>query len=77
MSKWSVIDWSVNRVQSAEHRISAWEELPVKNAEYYDGTRFFKVSRNLYPSYTKGWLYGYKYDNDYWYETLITPMEEY
>tara|TARA_R100000734_G_C3235172_1_gene41756 strand:- start:156 stop:401 length:246 start_codon:yes stop_codon:yes gene_type:complete len=76
-SKWVVHDWSVNRNMSQEHRISAWEELEPKNSEYYDGTRFFKVSRRLYPSYTKGWIYGYDHDSNYWYDSLITPEEEY
>jgi len=77
VSKWDVIDWNPERNVSKEHRISAWEELEPKNSEYYDGTRFFRVSRNLYPSYTRGWIYGYNYDNDYWYDSLITPMDEY
>ena len=76
ISKWSVIDWSVNRNVSQEHRISAWQEMEPKNAEYYDGTRFFKVSRGLYPSYQKGWLYGYNQDTDYWYDTLIVPVDD-
>jgi len=35
-----------------------------KNIDYYDGTRFFKVSNSLYPNFTRGWFYG-------WYETDI------
>ena len=76
LSRWEVIDWSVNRNVSQEHRISAWQELEPKNAEYYDGTRFFKVSRGLYPSYTKGFIYGYNHDTDYWYDTLIVPIDD-
>jgi hypothetical protein len=66
-SHWSVIDYSANRQHSTEHRIDEWEDIPPKNNEYYDGTRFFKVPRHLYPSYTRGWLYGYLPESaDYW-----------
>ncbi len=67
-----VIDWSPERNFSQEHNISEWHELEPKNAGYYDGTRFFVVSRELYPSYTRGWIYGYNQDPDYWYETLLS-----
>ena len=69
-SKWEVLDWAVNRHCSQAHNISAWYEIKLKNSEYYDGTRFFTVSRSLYPNYTKGVLYGYEQDNDYWYNAL-------
>ena len=65
-SKYEIMDWSVNRNHSVEHNISEWYDLEPKNSEYYDGTRFFKVSRSLYPSYTRGYIYGYNEDADYW-----------
>ena len=62
-------DWSHERNVSVEHRISEWTNLGTKNLSYYDGERFFKVSRSLYPSYTKGWIYGYyDEDSDYWWD---------
>ena len=76
--KYEVLDYSVNRNYSKEHHISEWEEIPVKNSEYYDGTRFFKVSRSLYPSYTKGWIYGYyPEDAKYWKDLLYIENESY
>ena len=76
-NKYEVIDWAVNRNYSKEHNISEWEDLPIKNSEYYDGSRFFKISRNLYPSYTRGWLYGYTEDADYWKNQLYIENESY
>jgi hypothetical protein len=35
-----------------------------KNYDYYSGKRNFKVSRGLYSSYTRGWIYGYYYNFD-------------
>lgn len=37
-----------------------------KNSEYYSGKRFVKVPRFLYPQYTRGFLYGYTIDPNYW-----------
>lgn len=66
-SKYEVIDWTPNRNISGEHRINEWHELPLKNSEYYDGTRFCKIPRHLYPSYSKGLIWGYyAEDADYW-----------
>jgi len=78
VSKWDVIDWSVNRNQSDEHRISAWAELEPKNVDYYSGKRFFKVSRKHYPGYTPGYWYGYDESSlaDYWFDTLSPAQEE-
>ena len=76
-SKYEVIDWSVNRNYSKEHHISEWEDLEPKNSEYYDGTRFFKVSRNLYPSYTRGWIYGYTENAEYYKDLLYIENESY
>lgn len=75
-SRFEVIDWAVNRNYSKDHHISEWEDLEPKNAEYYDGTRFFKISRNLYPSYTRGWLYGYyPEDAEYWKNMFYVETE--
>ena len=46
---------------SQEHKISAWEGLPPKNADYYNGERFFAVGKDNYRCYRKGWLYGHTY----------------
>jgi len=51
-----------NRNFSAEHKISAWIGLPPKNADYYNGQRFFKVSKDHYRCYQKGYIYGHSYD---------------
>ena len=53
-----------NRNFSDEHKISAWEGVPPKNADYYNGQRFFKVSKDHYRCYQKGYLYGHTYDAD-------------
>lgn len=48
-------------------KLSVWGGYYMdKNYDYYTGLRFTKVSRALYPSYTRGYLYGYYY---YPYET--------
>ena len=73
-SKYELHDWSHDRNVSVEHRISAWEDLGTKNIEYYSGDRFFKVSRSLYPSYTRGWIYGYDENPAYWYD-LFQQLE--
>lgn len=72
---WQVLDWSPERNYSREHRISEWNELEPKNAEYYDGQRFFTVSRNLYPDYSRGWIYGYDQDPDYWHRVLTADED--
>jgi len=47
-----LLDWSVEEYTTEQ----------TKHIDYYDGKRFFKVPRELYPQYTRGWLWGY-YDN--------------
>jgi len=42
-----------------------------KNARYYDGTRFFRVPRHMYPQYTRGYFYGY-YESVEYYKNYIT-----
>ena len=66
ISQFEVIDYSTNRQFSEEHNINEWQEIPPKNSNYYDGTRFFKVPRHLYPQYTKGYMYGYYESIDYY-----------
>jgi hypothetical protein len=63
---------SYNRLDySKELKISAWDTYPSKNAEYYSGERFFKVSRKHYPQYTRGYIWGYWEDDNYY-----KPLEE-
>ena len=50
-----------NRNFSEEHKISAWVGMPPKNAEYYSGDRFFKIGKDKYRCYEKGWIYGHNY----------------
>ena len=50
-----------NRNFSEEHGISAWEGVPPKNADYYNGSRFFKIDKDKYRCYERGWLYGHTY----------------
>ena len=38
----------------------------LKNKEYYEGKRFFKVSRRHYREYTRGFIYGYYHDDEFW-----------
>lgn len=45
--------------------LSVWNGYKMnKNYDYYTGKRNFKVSRGLYTSYTRGWIYGYYYNPD-------------
>lgn len=38
-----------------------------KNYKYYTGERNFKVSRGLYPQFTKGYIWGRNEDMTYWF----------
>ena len=38
---------------------TAYDHIGGKNFEYYNGTRFFKISRKHYTQYTRGYLWGY------------------
>ncbi len=56
LSQFEVIDYAENRQFSKKQNIKEWQILrwhtiltPPKNSKYYDGTRFFKVPRHLYP----------------------------
>ena len=46
-----------------------WTTYPPKNIHYYNGNRFFKVSRGFYPQFTKGYLWG-RYENEQYYKDL-------
>ena len=49
---------------SKKYKTSHWDVLEDKNYEYWFGEgRFTKISRRLYKEYTKGWVYGYYYEN--------------
>ena len=54
---------SYNRNFSAEHKISAWEGTPPKNADYYNGDRSFVVGKDMYRCYQSGYLWGH-YDTE-------------
>ena len=58
-----------------ELKISGWDTYPSKNIDYYKGERYFKVSRSLYPQYTRGYLYGY-YEDENYYKPLESLEEE-
>ena len=42
------------------------ENQDLKNKEYYTGERYFKVSRKHYPQYTRGYIYSYYEDLEYY-----------
>ena len=62
VSKRSIDETSETRNFSHELGISQWEPAPAKNADYYLGNRFFKISRSHYPYYERGYLWGYNCD---------------
>lgn len=41
-----------------------WEGYCAKNYDYYMGKRVVKISRSLYPNYTRGYLWGYYITNN-------------
>jgi hypothetical protein len=45
-------------------KMSCWEKYNSKNFDYYNGKRFFKISRKHYSYYTRGLIYGYYYNGD-------------
>jgi hypothetical protein len=45
-------------------KMSCWEKYNAKNFNYYNGKRFFKISRKHYSCYTRGLIYGYYYNGD-------------
>tara|TARA_Y100001963_G_scaffold103375_1_gene142276 strand:+ start:1104 stop:1355 length:252 start_codon:yes stop_codon:yes gene_type:complete len=52
-------------------KLSAWDYHNPKNFDYYSGERFCKISRSLYPQYTRGYIYGYYEDENY-----FKPLED-
>ncbi len=82
LSQFEVIDYAENRQFSKKQNIKEWQILrwhtiltPPKNSKYYDGTRFFKVPRHMYPQYTKGYIYGY-YESVEYYKNYITQYDK-
>lgn len=60
----TVEEFSINRNLSKIHSITEWDNMMKDNYKYYNGERFFKISRRFYKyRYTRGWIYGY-YDNE-------------
>jgi len=55
--------------------ITEWDAVKPKNYEYYSGERFVRIPRHLYPQYTKGYLYGYNEDANYW-KALIEHYQQ-
>jgi dipeptidase len=65
-------DFQPNQNESFEYNIHTWMNTKPKNWDYYNGTRFFKISRSLYPDqYERGVLYGYSYLPQYHYTTFL------
>ena len=49
---------------SKELQLSCWSSYNAKNYDYYNGKRFFKVSRKYYSDYSRGIIFGYYYNGD-------------
>ena len=61
----TILDSSVYHFPyNKELQLSCWETYNAKNWEYYNGNRFFKISRKNYRDYTRGLVYGYYYNGD-------------
>jgi len=45
-------------------QLSRWSSYNAKNFDYYNGKRFFKISRKNYRDYQRGYVYGYYYNGD-------------
>ena len=59
-----------------ELKMSCWESYNAKNWEYYNGNRFFKISRKNYRDYQRGLVYGYYYNgNGYMSEDDVDELE--
>lgn len=48
----------------------------LKNKAYYEGKRFFKVSRRHYREYTRGYIFGYYHDDEFWDKMEIQETRE-
>ena len=49
---------------SKELKLSCWGSYNSKNFDYYNGKRFFKISRRHYRDYQRGYIYGYYYNGE-------------
>jgi hypothetical protein len=73
----SVEDFQPNENQSMEYSLHIWNKQAPKNWDYYTGTRFFKISRSLYPDqYERGVIYSYSYLPQYHYSNFIQEDDE-
>ena len=45
-------------------QLSCRQTYNAKNFDYYNGNRFFKISRKNYREYSRGYIYGYYYNGD-------------
>ena len=45
-----LLDFQPHSNSSYEYNLHAWEKTKPKNWDYYNGKRFFKISRSLYPN---------------------------
>ena len=60
-----LIDSSVYHMPySKDLQISCWEKYNAKNFDYYNGKRFFKISRKNYRDYQVGFVFGYYYNGE-------------
>lgn len=67
----NVEEFQINRQLSKIHQITEWDNIGDKgNYKYYNGERFFRVSRRHYPQFKRGYLWGY-YE-----KALPQPKEE-
>lgn len=71
-------DWMCEPIgYSRQHKTSSWDypEKP-KNFEYWFGKdRFTYISREYYPDYSKGYLYG-RYKDESYYSFVILDEED-
>jgi len=49
---------------SKDLKLSCWSTYNSKNFDYYNGKRFFKISRKNYRDYSRGYVFGYYYNGD-------------
>ena len=72
-----VEDFQPHSNSSYEYNLHEWQYTKPKNWDYYNGKRFFKISRSLYPDqYERGVLYGYSYLPQYHYTTFLQDDED-
>lgn len=72
-----VEDYQTHSNESFEYNLYSWEHTKPKNWDYYNGKRFFKISRSLYPNeFERGLIYGYTYVPQYHYTTFLQEEED-